>query len=183
MKFDTDKYNTYEIIAFGRISVPGIGESRFIPFVTLHKSSFEVAELIDIHYDTPPGDIETTWTRPISLFKPKNLILKMSFTNPQHLTFGIKFDINKHNDIIDGLLISQALYLDTGEFGDKFMIAKNKKIIIEVPRMSFQNTWNKLQFNFYKDILKKKGINKKEINKSVNELIKTNREIWQLRGK
>lgn len=73
MKFDNDNYKTYEIISHGKFSNPGIGESRFIPFVTLHKSALEVVELIDIHTETPPGDIETTWTKKCQYLKQKNL--------------------------------------------------------------------------------------------------------------
>ncbi|MDY3520554.1 hypothetical protein PG614_03735 [Riemerella anatipestifer] len=183
MKFDNDKYNVYEIISHGKFSNPSIGESRFIPFITIHKNALEVVELIDIHTETPPGDIETTWTRKMSIFKPKELTLKLKFTNPQEITFGINFKIDKHQDLIDGILISQALYLDTGDFGDKFMNTKSNKILIEVPRTSFGKVWDSIQLEHIKRLLKKNGTPKKEIKRTAEEFIQTNREIWYWRGK
>jgi hypothetical protein len=183
MKFDNEKYNIYDIISHGKFSSPVTGESRFIPFITIHKSALKVTEIIDIHTETPPGDIETTWTRKMTLFKPKEFILKFKFTNPMNLTFGIRFDINKHFDLIDGVLISQAIYLNTGDFGDKFMITKSNKLLAEIPRNSFQNIWEKTQLEYVKKNLRKNGTNKKEVDKTAKEFIKTNREMWYWRGK
>lgn len=183
MKFDNDKYSIYEIISHGKYSSSITGESRFIPYITIHKSALSVVELIDIHSETPPGDVETTWTRKMSIFKPKELILKLKFSAPQELTFGIKFEIDKHYELIDGILISQALYLDTGDYSHKFMISESNKILIEVPRTSFSSKWDSIQLDYIKAFLKKNGIPKKEIEKTAKEFIKTNREIWYWRGK
>lgn len=183
MKFDNEKYNSYDIIAHGKFSSPVTGESRLIPFITIHKSALEVLELIDIHMETPPGDIETTWAKKMSIFKTKEFTLKLKFTTPKELTFGIRFNIDKHYELIDGILISQALYLDTGEYGHKFMVSESNKILIEVPRTSFSSTWDSVQLDYIKRILKKNGTPKKEVNKTAKEFIKTNREMWYWRGK
>lgn len=184
MKYETEKYKSYKIISHGKVSSPDIGESRFLPSIMLSKSiATEVTDLIDFQTTSPPGDIESVWTRPISILKPKDLILKLKFTNPQNLTFGIILNINLHSNLIDGILISQAIYLETGNLGDKIMLTESNKMIVEIPKTSFQNKWDKIQLESTKRIFKKKGVNNKELDKVAKEFIRTNREIWFWRGK
>ena len=184
MKYDTEKYKSYKVISFGKVSSPDIGESRFLPSIMLSKDiANEVTDIIDFQVTSPPGDIESVWTKPLSLFKTKDLILKLKFTNPQNLIFGIILNIDKHSNLIDGILISQAIYLETGNLGDKIMLTDSNKMIVEIPKTSFQGKWDKIQLKSTKRILKKKGVKNKELDKVAREYIKTNREIWFWRGK
>lgn len=184
MIFDKEKYKSYKIISFGKVSVPEIGESRFIPCIMLLKDNAkEITDLIDFQTTAAPGDIESTWTKPITILRSKDLVLKLKFTNPQNITFGLILNIEKHSSLIDGILISQAIFLETGGFGDIIMVSENNKMLVEVPKTSFQNKWDKIQLESTKRILFKKGVNKRELTKVAKEFIKTNREIWYWHGK
>lgn len=184
MKIDREKYKQYDIISSGSISVSDVGESRFIPIIMLDENlAKEVTEIIDFHSETNSGDIETIWTSPIStVLTKKRYTLKLKFTKPQNLTFGISFDIDKHAKLIDGILFSQALYLQTGNIFDKLYNNNKNSILVEVPNTGFLKTWNNIIFDYTKKQLRKKGIPKKELNSKTKEFIKSNREIWTFRS-
>jgi hypothetical protein len=182
MKFDTEKYPKYPIIADGMMSLSSIGEGRLIPCIMLDKSvANEVDELGKIHETSPPGDSETTWTRAITFSKPKELVLKIKFTSPMELTFGIIFNIHKYANLIDGIFCSQSLHLETGLVGDKILSLKNNGILIEVPKTNFEKPWEEFYFNAIKDNYKRQGVPKSQIKQLVKEHIKSTREIWNIR--
>ncbi|MGB4774419.1 MAG: hypothetical protein WBP45_04550 [Daejeonella sp.] len=182
MKFDKDKYKFHPFIADGMMSVPKLGEGRLIPCVILEKNfSSEIAELCKIHEDTPPGDVETTWVRSFSFSKPKYVVLKIKFKNPIELTFGIIFNISKHYNLIDGIILSQTLNLEVGEIGDKVSDLKNKGILIEVQRTNFSSAWQPYLEYALKKKYRDKGVAKQQINELVKQHIKTMREVWNYR--
>lgn len=183
MKIDREKYNQHEIIYSGNISVSNVGESRFIPVIMVDENiAKDITELIGFHTETNSGDIETLWTSSIStLFTKRKYTLKFKFIKPQSITFGILFEIEKHHKLIDGILFSQALYLQTGNTQDKIYPNEKGAILIEVPNTGFLKTWNNILFDYVKKQLRKKGVPKKELNNKTKEFIKTSREIWSFR--
>lgn len=184
MKIDREKYKQYEIIYSGHISVSDVGESRFIPLIMIDENlAKEVTELIGFHSETNSGDTITIWTSSISsLYNKKKYTLKFKFTKPQEITFGISFEIDKHHKLIDGILFSQALYLQTGSIYDKTYPNDKGAILVEVPNTGFLKTWNNILFDYIKKQLRKKGVPKKELNNKTTEFIKTSREIWTFRS-
>lgn len=179
MKFDKDKYSVYEVIAHGMLSNPKIGNGKFLPAIVLDKSiAKDVDELSQIHKTTPPGDIETVWTQHLSILRPKEFILKLKFTKPMDLTFGISFNIKENHNLIDGILESQAILLQLGNIGEKVSEVKSGGIIMEVPNTNFKVKWEKILEETIKQEYKKKGVNKKDLKKLVKEHIRASRELW-----
>jgi hypothetical protein len=180
MKFDNEKYKSYYFIANGLISISGIGEGRLIPCLIFEKIiAQEIAELCQIHKDSQPGDVETTWVKPLKFkLKTEELVLKIKFKNPVEFTFGIIFNLEKHFSLIDGIILSQSLRIEAGEFGDKISDLKNEDILIEVQRTNFN--WQNYLDNILKKKYKDKGVLKNQINQLVQQHIKAMREIWNL---
>lgn len=183
MKIDKEKYKSYYFISNGGISIPTIGEGRLIPCLIFDKNiAKEIAELCQIHKNSAPGDVETTWVRPIKFkLKTEELVLKIKFQSPIELTFGIKFNLKKHYNLIDGIILSQSLRIEAGQYGDKISHLKNEDILIEVPRTNFDISWKNYLNDILREKYKERGIPKNQINKIVEQHITAMREVWNFR--
>ncbi len=183
MKIDRKDYPIFKFIANGVVKFPFIGEGRPFPSLIFEKNTaLIITELCKAHENPLSGDAETTWGTPISLFKPKEFILKITFKNPIETTFGISFEGKKHFSLIDGIIHSQSLRIEAGNFGDKISDLRNSDILIEVPKTKFANKWNSYLEDILRSIYKQKGVHKKELKKVVNQHIKSMREVWDIRN-
>lgn len=183
LKFDKDKYPKYPFFAEGMLSISNIGEGRIIPSVIIERSlAKDIDNLCKAHIDSEPGDVVTTWTQPITLFRPKELILKVKFTKPIAATFGIIFNISKHFSLIDAIVYSQALRIESGNLGDKVSHLGNPDILLEVQRTNFQDAWEKILHATIKERYKKKGVTKNKVGQLAQEHIKSMREVFNIRS-
>lgn len=178
----TKNYKPVEIIADGVVSSSDWAEARPIPAIMLDASSRpDIAEYIKAHSNQPPGDIITQWAR--RLFSSKNVILFLQSTRPIPTKFAIEFSVQDHHTIIEGILISKGLYLQTGTRGDK--VSNNlflmPSILIEVPGTGFAQTWGKILQKSLNSKFKKQGLSHKNAKIATNEYIKSMREFWSWR--
>ncbi len=180
MKID---FPIFEVLAEGGMSMPEVGEGRFIPKVIIDKEkNFETAELIKLHKTSLPGDIQSFWLLEDSLFfKPKFVILNLNFLRPMELKIGIKLNFSKDFAVIDGIIQSRAFYLEVGEKGDKVSELKNESILIEVPFLEFDKKWEQILLEVLKEKNKNKGFSKKEIDSIAKEQIIKTRKFWNIR--
>jgi hypothetical protein len=119
--------------------------------------------------------------RPLTIFKPKEFVLKVQFKKPIETTFGIAFNLVKHFSIIDAIVSSQALRIEAGNIGDKISQLKNADILLEVPRTNFAALWEKHLLESVKERYKKNGFEKKKLEQLAKEHIKSMREISNIR--
>lgn len=182
MKFDKEKYPIYSFIADGMLSIPELAEGRLIPCIMFDKETAKIVDnLCRAHLNSEPGDVITTWVSPLTIFKPKELILKVQFKKPIDTTFGIAFNLVKHFPIIDAIVNSQALRIEAGNIGDKISQLKNADILLEVQRTNFTDFWEKQLLVSVKEKYKKNGFEKKKLNQLAKEHIKSMREIFNIR--
>lgn len=182
LKFDKDKYPKYPFISDGMFSVPGLAEGRLIPCLIIDKSiAPDVDVLCKAHSNSEPGDVITVWTRQLTLFKPKELVLKIQFKKPIETTFGIIFNISKHYSLVDAIINSQSLKIEAGNIGDKVSQQKNPDILLEVPRTDFVGMWENLLENTVYEKYKKDGLDKKKANSLAREHIKSMRDLFKIR--
>jgi hypothetical protein len=184
-------YPFFRVVADGGISNPALGEGRMIPVVMIDThDNVGVVELLKLHENTPPGDVELRWSLPNTLFsKPKSVLLNITFLKPMKLTFGIEFPIAERHSVIDGIIQSRVFALQNGKSGEKvstILLDNSKKqtsgcVFIEVPNMAFDNKWKELLLDFLKHKYKKQGASKKEAALYAEEQIKSMREIWNIR--
>jgi len=188
MKID---YPIFKVVADGGLSVPVIGEGRFLPSVMIDiKENVEVAELLKLHENTPPGDTVLQWSLPATIFsKAKCVILNLTFLKPMKMTFGIEFSISERHAVIDGIIHSRGFHLQVGKIGDKtstiFLDESKQKthgcILIEVPNTGFDGKWNELLQNYLKHKYRKMGASRNKASNMANEQIQKMRELWHIR--
>lgn len=183
MKFDTEKYPIFKIVADGGISLPGIGEGRIFPYLIIDSGDDNrITELITVHQKTPPGDTDLLWANPVSFFAPKTMTLKIGFKKPMKITFGTEFNLLNQFALLDGVIQSRGFFLQTGKKGDKVSGKLNSgSILIEVPFMDFDKKWNGMLFDIVKSKFKKEGANKKDASIFAKQHIKSMREVWNIR--
>lgn len=182
MKFDSDKYDTYEIVADGGISMPEIGEGRFFPFFIIDAPlDSKIAQLITLHRQTPPGDTILTWVKPFGIFTPKELILKIVFKKPMELIVGITFNLTNQYALLDGVIQSRGFFLQAGKKGDKVSkTLDDGSILVEVPFLDFDKKWDSMILDIVKAKYRKDGATKKECSLFAGQHIKS-REVWNTR--
>jgi hypothetical protein len=182
MQLKTTKYPFFEVVGDGGISSDNLGEGRFIPSVIIDiEEHSSIADLIKMHSSTPPGDAVFQWSRDFSIFKPQKLHLNIDFVKPMQLSFGIVFDLPKQFAIIDGIIQSKGLYLQTGKEGDKISEFKTESILFEVPETGFEREWDKILLETVKTKYKKLGATKNEVKVLSQKHIKSMREMWNIR--
>ncbi|PKP12605.1 MAG: hypothetical protein CVU08_09685 [Bacteroidetes bacterium HGW-Bacteroidetes-3] len=180
MKIDLSKVDAYEIIKSGKMSFPGIADGKLIPLIIIDDSkSQKLKQLIKIHQDAPPGDIETIWGIPISMFAPKTLRLKFNFSKHMDLSFCLIFEVKERYSLIDEIFQAQAIYLNTSNKKADSIESVQGGILVEIPATNAKPKWEKLLFKTVKDIYKKEKISKKELNKITKEHINTMRQMWK----
>lgn len=182
MMYNRVEYPILKVVSDGILSSTEIGEGRFMPYLVIDASDHaEISELIKLHKKTSPGDTIMQWTKANIIFKPKLLIFKIVFTKPMKITFGIEFILNDQFALVDGILQSKGLYLQTGKKGDKVSEFKNESIILEVPSMGFEKDWDVILLDILKAFYRKKSISKKESIIFARQHIKSMREFWNFR--
>lgn len=183
MKFDTEKYPIYNIVADGGISLPNVGEGRFFPYLIIDApADSTIEQLINVHQKTPAGDTDLLWTSPLSLFAPKEMILKIEFKKPMQTTFGISFKLSNQFSLLDGVIQSRGFFLRIGKFGDKVSAGITApSILIEVPFMDFDKKWNSMLLDILKSKFRKEGSSKKEASTLATQHLKSTREVWNKR--
>ena len=180
MKIDFSKIDAYEIIKSGKMSIPGIADGKLIPLIIIDEDkSQKLKQLIKIHYDLPPGDIETIWGTPLTIFTPKTLRLTFNFSKHMDLSFCLIFEVKERYSLIDEIFQAQAIYLNTSNKNTDSVKSVQGGILVEVPATNAKPKWEKLLFETVKDIYKKEKISKKELNKITKEHISTMRQMWK----
>ena len=105
------KNPVYNIIGDGGMSLPGLGEGRFIPCLIIDaNNTSEISDLIKHHQNTDAGDAVQQWGRPLSLLPSKHLILQVKFTQPMEVSIGISFELKTQYSLIDGIIQSRAFF-------------------------------------------------------------------------
>lgn len=184
-------YPFFKVVADGGMSLPIIGEGRFIPSIMIDiEDNVEVAELLKLHENTPPGDTVLQWSLPDTIFrKPKSVFLNLTFLKPMEMSFGIDFSIAERHALVDGIIQSRAFILQVGKRGEKVSTLfideskqqTNSSVLIEVPNTGFDSKWNELLLDYLKHKYRKKGTSRKEASEFAKEQISKMREIWNMR--
>jgi len=175
-------YPFFKVVGNGGLSDPFRGEGRIYPALILDVGEHnEVKELFKLHKETPPGDTNLTWGRPISLLKPKSVFLSLEFLKPMQVSFGIEFDIKSQHSLVDGILQQRGVILVSGKNGDKITELFYESIIVEVPHLDFDQPWNKILHDTLNDKYRKIGASRKDAKRFIQGHIKSMREFWNIR--
>lgn len=175
-------YPIFKVVANGGLSDPHRGEGRIYPALVLDIGvNSEIKELFKLHKDMPSGDTQINWGMPNTFFKPKSVFLSLVFIKPMKISFGIEFDIKSQYSLVDGIIQQRGVILVSGKTGDKISGLINESIIAVVPKLDFDQTWNKILQDTLRDKYRKMGASKKDAQKNIIEHIKNMREFWDIR--
>ncbi len=181
MKVQRVNLPIYRIAEEGLMSSESVGEGRLIPALVIDiNGNQEIEELIRIHESITAGDVTMSWGQ--DFFHRNELVFKMIFTKPMEIEFGILFNIKTDYSLIDGMIESKGVYIQTGKKGDK--ISKTQevpKILIEVPDMGIKTKWNEILLTTVKKQFRKQGANKRESIKMAKDHITEMRKFWKMR--
>jgi hypothetical protein len=169
------------IVADAAIATSNFGEGRLIPLVIVDTTRRpDVDELIRIHEHIDPGDVESQWG------KLKNsegsVALILSFKRPSELTVIIDFDIVKQGILVDQILASKGLYIQSGRDGDRFINnPEAKKILAEIPDRGFLKIWDQLFHSNIVKYMRGKGLSRQQAKNAATRLIYELRKLGKFR--
>ncbi|MBX0289532.1 hypothetical protein K3G63_03735 [Hymenobacter sp. HSC-4F20] len=174
------KHDVFNVVADGAISLPGIGEGRFIPAVIINPiTNKSISDMIKLHQTTPPGDTLMTWSTP--LIGNEYVVLNFEFTKPLIVQFGIKFDIKSQGMLVDGIIQSRGLYLCIGTIYDKVSDLSVDRILIDVPNLGFDKKWNNIIYNSLSKKYRKDGFSTKQAREAAKKQLKNSRDFLHMR--
>ena len=178
--------NQYVIVEDGLLSNLEMGEGRMIPAIVIKSIRGEnrLQELINVHKDTPPGDVIVNWGKPTNrLFRNDKIYLHIQFVQPVELVLQIEFKVKEHYSLIDAITQSRGLFLGLGEKGEKvsMKIQEGEMISLEVPDTGFDSKWNKMLNDNLRKKFKRQGVPKKQLKEAVKDHINHMREILSIR--
>ncbi|MEM5496574.1 hypothetical protein WNY77_04090 [Paraglaciecola mesophila] len=167
-----------DLVSDGAMANPYAADGRLIPHLILDThGDNSLLNLVKMHSDSPPGDVESRWAS--KRFSKKFIYLSLTFERPVEFKLAIEFETNKHSALIDGIIQSRAVYIQPGKTGDKLSHDVNApKILVEIPAKTTFNNWDDILVKSVKKRLKKEGVSRKELSRVVSEYISTTREVW-----
>lgn len=170
------------IVGDGLVASSARGEGRFLPVLILDASERpDIDDLIRVHEHLPPGDVLTQWAT-VPFAKNETLILHMNFIRPMTYEFAIGFNPRIHGLLIDAILYSQGVYILTGREGDTVSNSLDRpKIIAEVPRSEFYNTWHKMAPSIIQKRFRQQGLSRRESRAAAEDMLRNIREMWNIR--
>jgi hypothetical protein len=183
MKFriENSVLRTFSYAEEGLISSEFVGEGRLIPVLVLDVgSNQDIIDLIEMHSSITSGDVTIVWIQ--DLYNRKDFILRIMFSKPMQISFGVRFKISEDFALIDGIIQSKGVYLQTGKKGDKVSKKLNdNKILVEVPDTGIKSIWTQMLNKTLISKYRKMGFNRKEAKEVTQDHIAKMRELWKIR--
>ena len=172
------KSKTYtHIVGDGVIVNPAIGDGRPIPILLLDCSnSPQFKNLIQVHQNTPPGDVRARWG--YNPFNKRFVELELNFLKPVELKISIPFDLRKQSAIADSIIQAKSVYLQASE-PDKRLnnIITNQKIIIEIHPITKLPKWDSMLLKQITKKIEQDGVNKKSAKDAAKQHLARMREF------
>lgn len=169
------------LVGNGAIATSGVGDGRMIPVLIVDcKNKTEIEDLISSHTDSNPGDVISTWGWPRWNNNLVYLILK--FTKPANIEFGLKFNVMKDSALVDSILHTNAIYLQSSSSGRSLSDGLDgEKIIVEIPNTDFLPRWDKIYEKCLIKKFKKSGLSRRVALEASRQHKESMRKIWKRR--
>jgi hypothetical protein len=169
------------IINDAALATVGVGDGRLIPLVIIDSVERpDIEELVRVHEILSPGDVKVQWGELKS--SPSSIALLLTFTRPAEALLVLNFDIVKQGLVVDQILSSRALYIQTGCKGDRLSNTLDaKRILIEVPDTGFSKTWDEIIFKHLMNDFRQKGLPKPQAKNAAKGAIEEWRKVGRLR--
>jgi len=116
-------------------------DGRLVPVLVVDSSEHpEVDAVIAAHTHLSPGDVTSNWA--VLEDGSGDVVLILKFIRPIEVEILLRFKIKTQAILVDGILASNAVYLQAGRPGDRLSHDIDKpRVIIEVPDGDFNEKW------------------------------------------
>ena len=172
-----------DLVGDGAIANAKTADGRLIPVLILDtRIKKDLEHLVKVHGQSEVGDVTSVWG--FKRFNNDFASLVLKFKNPLELNIAISFDISRHFALIEGIMISRALYIQPGAPGDRIKHNINApKLLVEIPARTTFDKWDDLFKKTMIKRLKKNGIARNYLKDAANEQIALIRDVWGRRLK
>jgi hypothetical protein len=159
------------IVGDAAIATASTGSGRLIPLVIVDTSQRrDIDDMILAHGATGlQGRLESRWARPDATGW---IWLILTFENPIATSIILSFEIGRQGGVLDCIVRSQGVYIQSGRPGDRFDPAlRVPRVLAEVPSHAFQAEWDRLLRSELRKELRLRGAGRSEVKQSVESLI------------
>lgn len=178
-----EKSQILKIVGDAAVATVKVGHGRLIPLIIVDTTNRpDISEVIAMQGHLPAGDVVVQWGELAGSHDHIALILR--FERPIEGMAIIEFDIAKQGILVEHILQSNALYIQSGMPGDRLGHDLDRpKMLIEVPDTNFKGKWEKLYFNAIFQRMRNNGLNRKVAKVAVQSYLTKVREIASFRIK
>ncbi|HCI6640827.1 TPA: hypothetical protein NPP35_001625 [Klebsiella variicola subsp. variicola] len=171
------------LINDGAIANTKTADGKLIPLLIVDTSvNKNLTHLVNMHEGNNIGDVTSLWA--YKRFDHRYVSLVLFFERPVEMKLAISFEVLRHAPLIEGILISKALYLQPGKPGDKIGDDFSApKILVEIPERTTFDIWESILNKAIKKKLKKEGVQRKNLKKAADEHNALIKGIWGKRLK
>lgn len=157
------------------------GDGRLIPLLILDTTKRpDLEEAIRLQSTVPSGDVTVQWGHMIG--REPHVTLFLSFVRPTNRNALVEFDIEKRGILVESILTVNALYIQSGRPGDRFIHDPNRlKILIEVPDTGFRPYWNKIFRKHLMSRFRQAGYSRMDAKQAVQVHLKHMRDVVKFR--
>ncbi|HDC4519065.1 hypothetical protein LH671_12325 [Enterobacter kobei] len=167
-----------DLVGDGAIADSKTADGRLIPVMILDtREKKQLEYLVKMHNQIDTGDVTSIWG--VARFNISKVNLVLFFKKPVELKVAISLHSLKHASLIQGILISKAVYIQPGVPGDRISHNINApKILVEIPTKTTFEKWDEI---FEKSVIKKfkkEGLRGKNLKDASLEHISLIKDIW-----
>jgi hypothetical protein len=169
------------IVGDGAIAHPDIGDGRLIPVLVVDcKKHSALHDLIQIHSETPPGDVIVRWGRPI--LDKKHVYLTLDFSRPVPTSASLFFDVEKQGVLVDWIINARGVYLQPLTSGTKVINGIDQpKILVEIPPKTRLPGWEEIYQGSVIQSYRKHGYSRAQAKEAAAQHLARLRELAETR--
>jgi len=159
-----------------------VADGRLIPLLIVDASTRpDVQDMLKAHRQITPGDVNSVWG--MSSDNAQVVELWLMFKRPSRCVVRLQFDIITLGGIVDQIVSTNALYLQTGKKGDRLMETMDAdRILVEVPSQAFRSEWDRLlSKTLERDGRKRKGLTKSQAKQYARCVVEDWRRVTAMR--
>ena len=161
------------VVAVAAIASP-LSEGRLAPLLFIDTTARpELAHLIRIHKNLPPGDVRSQWGT--SRDDPNIVLFVLEFSRPMELETVLRLSISRQATVVESILTTGILYLQSGRLGDTAASTWGEpRLVVQIPESGFREYWDPLVMRRTKaDVAKRLGISKRSATPLAQQIVES----------
>ncbi len=170
-----------QVVGNAAMATGAIAGGQLVPLLIVDVADRpELQELFRLHDHLREGEADTVWGSRSS--RASTVILVITFRKPIEVEMAIEIVPEVHGGLVDGILQSRAVYLQSGQAGDRLINAPDaKRILVSVTTTGFGDMWVENRDSALMREFRSKGLSKSQARVAVQEMNNRWSEILALR--